>query len=116
MPLSGQAVLLRIYTDEEALAGAQRLYTAVVRRARAAGLAGVTVLRGRVGFGEAARVHAHEPFDLKDNLPMVIEIVDHEDAARRFADSLADLRHIGLVTIEKIEVLRYGGHHVEPHR
>lgn len=115
MSLSGSAVLLRIYTDQEALWGSRPLFEAVVQRAREARLAGITVLRGRVGFGESARIHAHEPFDLKDNLPLVIEIVDDEDPLRRFADSLTDLRHIGLITFEKVEVLRYGGHHAEPH-
>lgn len=111
----GPAVLLRIYTDQEALWGSRPLFEAVVQRAREARLAGVTVLRGRVGFGESARIHAHEVFDLKDNLPLVIEIVDDEAPLRSFAESLADLRHIGLITFENVEVLRYGGHHTDPH-
>lgn len=105
-----KAVLLRIYTDQDALVGDRSLVEIIVRRARDAHLAGATVLRGRMGFGETARLHAHRPFDLKDNLPVVIEIVDEEPALRAFLPQLDDLPDIGLVTFEKVEVVRYGGH------
>lgn len=116
MQIPGQAVLLRIYTDENALIGAQSLVDVIIRRARDARLAGATVLRGRKGFGESARIHEHRPFDLNDNLPVVIEIVDEEERLRAFLAILQDLPDIGLVTFEKVEVLRYGGHHAEPHQ
>lgn len=111
MQVPGQAVLLRIYTDERALVGDRPLLDAIVKRARDARLAGITVLRGRKGFGESARLHEHRPFDLGDNLPVVVEIVDQEEALRAFLPALDDLQDIGLVTFEKVEVLRYGGHH-----
>ncbi len=114
MQTPGQAVLLRIYTDESALIGDQSLLDTIVKRARLARLAGATVLRGRKGFGESARIHEHRPFDLNDNLPVVIEIVDEEERLRTFLATLDDLTDIGLVTLEKVEVLRYGGHHTEP--
>lgn len=114
MQIPGQAVLLRIYTDENALSGAESLISVIVKRARAARLAGATVLRGRMGFGESARLHEVRPFDLSDNLPVVVEIVDEEFRLRSFLATLADLTDIGLVTFEKVEVLRYGGHQAEP--
>lgn len=110
-----QAVLLRIYTDERALVGDRPLIDVIVKRAADARLAGATVLRGRKGFGESARMHEARAFDLSDNLPVVIEMVDDEDRLRAFIDTLQDLTDIGLVTFEKVEVLRYGGHHSEPH-
>lgn len=115
MQSPGQAVLLRIYTDERALVGDRALVDVIVRRAADAHLAGATVLRGRKGFGESARIHEARAFDLSDNLPVVIEIVDEEDRLRGFIATLQDLKDIGLVTFEKVEVLRYGGHHAESH-
>jgi PII-like signaling protein len=44
---------------------------------------------------------------------MVIEIVDAEDKLRAFAASLSGMKDIGLVTLEKVEVL-HGGHAVRP--
>jgi PII-like signaling protein len=102
-----QAVLMRIYTDEDALVGDRALVEIIVRRAREAHLAGATVLRGRMGFGHAARLHTHRPFDLRDNLPVVVELVDEEARLRAFLGRLDDLAEIGLITFEKVEVVRY---------
>ncbi|WP_068878907.1 MULTISPECIES: DUF190 domain-containing protein [unclassified Phenylobacterium] len=104
----GQAVLLRIYTDEDALHGDQSLVDLIVRKARQAGLAGATVLRGRLGFGQASHLHVHRPFGLDDNLPVVIELVDQEPALRAFVGELDGFGDIGLITFEKVEVARYG--------
>lgn len=53
-------MLLRLYTDENAHVGDRRLVDELVRRARNAGLAGATVLRGRIGFGtRAGPIHQH---------------------------------------------------------
>lgn len=46
MQTPGQAVLLRIYTDENALVGDRSLMDVIVQRAQANRLAGATVLRG----------------------------------------------------------------------
>lgn len=110
MESTGAAVLLRIYTDENALSGDQSLVEIVVARARKARLAGVTVLRASKGFGQSSHLHQHRPFGFDDNLPVVIEIVDDEAPLRAFVATLSDEREIGLVTLEKVEVLRYGGH------
>lgn len=115
MQTPGHAVLLRIYTDENALLGDRSLIDVIVRRAQEAHLAGATVLRGLKGFGESMRMHQHRTFSLNENLPVVIEIVDEESNLRAFVDALVDLTDIGLVTFEKVEVLRYGGHHPEHH-
>jgi PII-like signaling protein len=103
-----QAALLRIYTEEARRDGSRPLYESVVLRAREAGLAGATVLRGPMGFGESAQLHAASLFDLSANLPLVIEIVDLEEKLRGFAATIAGLKDIGLVTLEQIEVLHYG--------
>ncbi len=108
MEIPTQAALLRIYTEEARRDGARPLYESVVRTARAAGLAGATVLRGPMGFGQSARIHNANILDLSANLPLVIEIVDAEDKLRAFAASLGELKDVGLVTLEKVEVLHYG--------
>jgi PII-like signaling protein len=108
MDLPNQAALLRIYTEEARRDGGRPLYESVVLKARAAGLAGATVLRGPMGFGASARIHNANILDLSANLPLVIEIVDAEAKLRDFAANLADLKDIGLITLEKVEVLHYG--------
>jgi uncharacterized protein len=108
-----QAALLRIYTEEARRDGPRALYESLVLKARAAGLAGATVLRGPMGFGESARIHSATIIDLSANLPLVIEIVDDEAKLRAFAASIGDMKDIGLVTLERVEVL-HSGHATKP--
>jgi len=102
------AMLLRIYTEEGRRAGHRPLYEDIVLRARERGLAGATVLRGPVGFGHSHRLHTAKILDLSANLPLVIEIVDEEAEIRAFLGELEAIGNIGLVTLEKVEVVRYG--------
>jgi PII-like signaling protein len=108
MDIPRQAALLRIYTEEARRDGTRSLYESIVLKARGAGLAGATVLRGPMGFGESARIHNANILDLSANLPLVIEIVDAEDKLRAFAAAIEGMKDIGLVTLEKVEVLHYG--------
>lgn len=103
---SDRTMLLRIYTDENAHVGDQRLVDELVRRARDAGLAGATALRGRLGFGRSGGgMHRHHSLGIGDNMPMMVELVDSESTLRRFAASLQGLHNIGLMTLEAVEVL-----------
>lgn len=105
MTISTDAMLLRIYTDDAAMHGDDEVVDVIVGRARRAGLAGATVLRGRVGFASGSVVHEHHTLGIGDNPPMVIEIVDNEENLRVFLNMLGDLRGIGLVTLEKVEIV-----------
>lgn len=108
MQAPGSAVLLRIYTEEGKMNGHRPLYEDIVMRAREAGLAGATVLRGPMGYGLHAVVHTAKILDLSAKLPLVIEIVDDEPKIRAFVGQLNSIRDLGLVTLEKVEVAHYG--------
>ncbi len=99
------AALMRIYTDEQARAGHQALFEAIVRKARDRKLDGATVLRGPMGFGRSAVIQNASILNLSANLPVVIEIVDEEEKLREFLHELEGLDDIGLVTLEKVQVL-----------
>jgi PII-like signaling protein len=102
------AMLLRIYTEEGKQDGGRPLYEAIVFKAREMGLAGATVLRGPMGFGQSHAIHTAKILDLSAKLPLVIEIVDAEETIRAFLKALGGMRDIGLVTTEKVEVVHYG--------
>jgi PII-like signaling protein len=108
MQAPGQAVLLRIYTEEGKLIGRHALHEAVVLRARELGLAGATVLRGPMGYGQSHVLHTAKIIDLSAKLPLVIEIVDDEAKIRAFLKELEGMAGIGLVTLEQVEVAHYG--------
>jgi PII-like signaling protein len=72
-------------------------------------LGGATVLRGPMGFGQSSRLHTAKILRLSEGLPIVVEIVDSEAKINEFLPVLDSMMSSGLVTIEKVQVLRYGG-------
>jgi PII-like signaling protein len=109
-----QAALLRIYTEEASRDGVRPLYESIVLKARSHKIAGATVLRGPMGYGASSRLHTANILDLSANLPLVIELVDAEDKLRDFAAELEGIRDIGLITLEKVEVLHGARAHSAP--
>lgn len=105
------AMLLKIYTDESAFLGDRSVREIVVERARAAHLAGLTVFEATTGIGHSA--HVHRRHFLERERPLVIEIVDSDERVRAFAESLADLPDLGMLTLQPIEVLEVPGSTLE---
>jgi uncharacterized protein len=103
-----KAVLLRIFIGEDDKANGKPAYEAIVLMARAEGLAGATVLRGPLGFGHSSHLHTTKILRLSEDLPIVIEIVDSQEKIDAFLPELEELMGSGLVTLEKVTVLRYG--------
>ena len=85
------------------------LYHEIVRRARDAGLAGASVLRGVEGYGASSLIHTTRILSLSEDLPVVIVIVDREEKLRAFLPQLDELIGEGLVTLDQVEVVRYVG-------
>ena len=108
MQIPKQAVLLRIFIGEDDKFGGSPLHEAIVLKARELHLAGATVLRGPMGFGASSRLHTTKILRLSEDLPLVIEIVDSEDAINSFLPTLDKMMTSGLVTLEKVQVLQYG--------
>jgi PII-like signaling protein len=108
MQLPQDAVLLRIFFGERDRHGGRPLYDAIVQRARELHLAGATVLRGPIGYGRNSRVHRANLFEISEDLPMVVEIVDTQEKIDGFLPELERMMGSGLVTLEKVKVIRYG--------
>ncbi len=108
MRLPEEALLLRVFIGEDDEADDRPLYEAIVLAARAQGLAGATVLRGPMGFGRSSRLHTAKILRLSEDLPMIVEIVDAAERIEAFLPTLERLVGSGLVTLEKVRVLRYG--------
>jgi len=107
MLLPEDAVLLRIFIGESDRYQHQPLYQAIVLKARELGLAGATVLRGPMGFGKSSHLHTAKILRLSMDLPMVIEIVDSDKKINVFLPALDEMMGGGLVTLEKVKVVRY---------
>jgi len=109
MNLPEDGYLLRVFVGESDRCGHRPLYEAVVLKAREAGLAGATVLRGVMGFGRHSLIHTAKILRLSEDLPMVVEIVDSREKIEAFLPALDELITDGLVTLERVNVIHYRG-------
>ncbi len=107
MKLEGDALLLRIFVGESDKYHGTPLYEAIVMKARKLHLAGATVLRGPMGFGKHSRLHTAKILRLSEDLPMVVEIVDSEDKLNELLPYIDEMVAEGLVTVEKVHVIKY---------
>ena len=108
MKIKKDAVLLRIFFGEGDRFEGKPLYESLVLKAREMHLAGATVLRGPMGYGHSSHLHTSKILRLSEDLPLVIEIVDDEAKIETFLPVLDTMMGSGLVTLEKVKVLRYG--------
>ena len=108
MEIPREAVLLRIFMGEADRADGRPLYEVIVLKAREMQLAGATVLRGPLGFGQSSRLHTSKILRLSEDLPLVIEIVDGPEKIDKFLAAIEPLMVSGLITLEKVQVRQYG--------
>ncbi|HEX9024218.1 MAG TPA: DUF190 domain-containing protein [Geobacteraceae bacterium] len=109
--MSGEKVLMRIFTGESKKFGHMPLYEALVELFRKEGLAGATVLRGVSGFGAHRVYHTHKLLELSSDLPMVIEVVDSQEKIDAVMPKVDEMIDSGLVTLEKVNVILYTHKH-----
>jgi len=105
--LSGEQVMVRIFFGESDRWKHRPLEIALLERLRAEGFAGATVFRGVSGFGANSVIHTTHLLELSTDLPVVIEVVDSEEHIERLLPILDEMLDDGLVTMEKVRVLRY---------
>jgi PII-like signaling protein len=105
LPESGY--LLRIFIGESDRHDGRLLYEWIVLKAREAGLAGATVMRGMMGFGAHSRLHTFKIERLSQDLPIIIEIVDTHDKLESFLASIDKEIEEGLATLEEIKIHFY---------
>jgi len=105
----GDALRLTVIVGESDRCGRRPLYTEIVHRAHAAGLAGATVLRGIEGFGASQQIHTSRLLSLAEELPVSIVIVDDEQRISAFLPEVEALVTEGLVMVDIVRVVRHVG-------
>lgn len=107
MELPQEGYLLRIIIGESDRHEGRPLYEWIVLRAREAGVAGATVLRGMMGYGAHSRIRTASILRLSEDLPVVIEMVDDRRILEEFLDLIEPALREGLVTFEKMHIRMY---------
>ncbi len=106
--LEGKQTILRIYFGESDRVKRKPFSDYVVERARARGLAGCTVMRAITGFGANSIVRTASVLALSVDLPLVVEIIDERALIEGLLEELDPIMPGVLVTLQEIEVRRYG--------
>jgi uncharacterized protein len=109
MTLQGPAMRLTIFVGESDQWRHHPVYTEIVHRAQAAGLAGASVVRGIEGFGASSHIHTTRILSLSEDLPVVVIIVDEADRIEAFLPQLDELVTEGLVIMDPVNVITYTG-------
>ena len=105
--LTGEQLLVRIFIGESDKWQHRPLATSLLERLRKEHFAGATMFRGIAGFGAHSVLHTSMILRLSEDLPIVIEVVDSEERMPRLTEILDEMMVEGLVTMEKVHVLRY---------
>ena len=103
----GERTLMRIFIGESDKYQGRPLYEVLLERFRAKGLAGATVLRGVAGFGASSKVHTEKVLRLSLDLPLIIEVVETEEAIQSVLPDLDQIIGGGLITLERARVIMY---------
>lgn len=105
--LDGESILMRIFIGESDKYQGKPLYHMLVEMLRSEKIAGATVLRGILGYGARSHLHTAHILRLSQDMPMVIEVVDTQENIDRVLPEIEKLLEGGLITVEKVRVLRY---------
>jgi uncharacterized protein len=105
--LEGEQVLMRIFLGEDDRHRGNPSWRVLLELLREDGIAGATVTRGIAGFGAKSLLHTGNLLRLSGDLPMVIEAVDTQECIDSVLPKIDELLEEGLVTLEKVRVLRY---------
>ena len=106
--LNGEQVLLRIYIGESEKHNGKPSYQALVEMLRHEKISGATVLRGILGYGAHSHPHTTNILRLSQDLPVIVEVVDSQENIDRVLPQIEQIARSGLITMEKVQVLRYG--------
>jgi len=99
---------LRIYIGESDRYRGKPLYMYLLELFRKRGLKGATAIRGIAGYGSHSMIHTTGVLRLSEDLPVIVEAVDEEDAIKSVINEVMEAVREGLVTLEPVEVLYYG--------
>ncbi|MGH3855293.1 MAG: DUF190 domain-containing protein, partial [Pseudonocardiaceae bacterium] len=97
---------LMVYTSERALHEGQPVHRALVRRLRASGARGATVLRGMWGFQGQAAPHSDRLLQLGRRVPVVTIVIDSPEGIAASFDIVDELTaEHGVLTCETVPAL-----------
>jgi PII-like signaling protein len=105
--LDGEGTLVRVFIGESDQWHHRPLALAIVERLRKEGFSGATVFHGTAGFGARSVLHTAHLLRLSEDLPVLVEIVEANDRVEALLALLDEMVTEGLVTVEKVRIVKY---------
>jgi PII-like signaling protein len=109
--MNGKGKRMKIYISEQDKWEGESLYKALLNKFRELEIAGATVIAGIAGYGLGSRVKQFNVWDMKEELPIIIEIVDMEAKIEKLMPVVDKMVIDGLITLEDIQILKYSSKH-----
>jgi hypothetical protein len=107
--MEGEHLLMRIFIGERDRWHGRSLTDTLIEIFKREGFAGATALHGVQGFGaHSVNIHKDTILRLSQDLPVIIEVVDSEERIQAILPRLDEMIGSGLITLEKVRVIRYG--------
>ena len=107
MEIVGTATKVSIYIGDSDRWHGRPLYSSLLEMLKSEGCAGATVTRAVAGFGAHSRIHTASIMRLSEDLPLIIEWVDHPDRVARLMPRVVEMVAEGLITVQPVEVISY---------
>ena len=105
--IEGPGRMLQIFVGEQDRVHGRPVYEVIVERLRELDIAGATVFPGELGFGAAGHLHAASSRPWSHDHPIVVTVVDADEAIQRAIDGVAGLVANGLIVTSPVEIIKY---------
>ena len=99
--------LLRIFIRDDDVWHGKPLKDAIVELLLRANVAGASVFRAVEGFGSHREIHAQRVWAFHLAMPVLIEVVDSEEAIAAVLPRLEEMVAEGMLTLERVSFRRY---------
>lgn len=103
----GKGKILKIYVGESDKWEGEPLYQELIKKFKKEGLAGATAITGVEGFGLNSRIKSSHIWQLSEDLPIIIEVVDKAEKIDEIIPIVKEMVREGLVTVEEAEIITY---------
>ncbi|MGH7247099.1 MAG: DUF190 domain-containing protein [Pseudomonadota bacterium] len=104
MPPARPVRILRLHFNETDRYRGQPLHEAIVEKCRELRIAGATVFRGIVGYGETAEIHRHRL--MTHDQPILVVIIDSAENVARLVPEVERMMETGMIALSDAEAIR----------
>jgi PII-like signaling protein len=105
--MRGEGKRLKIYISERDDYKGEALYKFLLKKFREFEVGGATIISGIEGYGLGSCIKQFNVWDLKEDLPIIIEVVDKAEKIDALIPVVEEYVEGGLITVEDVQIVKY---------